>query len=281
MNIYEDYLKDLNQDLECLEREPLDALSKSEQGMKKITLVIKELRDRVVLEGFSGANEEIYFFKHIKPQMFGKLIYYRKLFTIESKRPRSTNEAQRQYFVTQIDKLQEYFNNNQEFYHYYRSGATFLDEHYFMRRNAEIAFHLDTFHVLTDIPFSTSHDSSVAIILAYNQLIAYSRKEIGKLDNSYKKTTGSHKGNSMPKLFWTSTKVDLIELIYALHASGAINRGAANINDIADSFEMLLETDLGDYYRTYTEIRSRKLHRTKFIDKLKESLDQHMLNLDR
>ncbi|PKQ44224.1 RteC domain-containing protein [Confluentibacter flavum] len=281
MNIYEDYLNDLNQDLECLEREPLDALSKSEQGIRKITLVIKKLRDKVVLEGFRGKDEEIHFFKHIKPQVFGKLIYYRKLFTMESKRPRSTNEAQRQYFVTQIDKLQEYFNNNQEFYHYYRSGATFLDEHYFMRRDAEITFHLDTLHVVTDIPFSTSHDSSVAVIMAYNQLIVYSKKEIGKLDNGYVKITESHKGNSIPKLFWTSTKVDLIELIYALHASGAINRGAANINDIADSFEILLETDLGDYYRTYSEIRSRKLHRTKFIDKLKESLDQHMLNLDR
>ncbi|MCB0447991.1 MAG: RteC domain-containing protein, partial [Gelidibacter sp.] len=83
------------------------------------------------------------------------------------------------------------------------------------------------------------------------------------------------------KLFWTAHKVDLIELIYALYTSGAINRGTANINDIANSFEILLGADLGDFYRTYSEIRARKIHRTKFMDALRESLDRHMLNLDR
>lgn len=280
MTIYEDFLNTLNQDLESLEQEHLDALAKSEKGIKVTTVIIKELRDQVVTKGFHGKDEEKHFFKHTKPHVFSKLIYYRKLFTIESKRPRSCNEAQKQYFVEQIDTLQEYFNNNLEFYHYYRSGATVLDDHYFLRRNADVRLNLDTFHFLIDTQFSTSHDSSVSVIIAYNMLIAYLKKEMEKLDYKHGKSNGSQRKKSIQKLFWTSNKVDLIELIYALHASGAINRGAANINDIADSFETLLEMDLGDYYRTYLEIRSRKIRRTKFLDKLKDSLDQHMLNLD-
>ena len=259
----------------------MDTLTKFVQGIKITTAVIKKLRDCAVSKGFEGKDEEIHFFKYLKPQIFSNLIYYRKLFAIESKRPRSTNEAQRQYFVLQIDKLQEYFNTNQEFYHYYRSGATFLDEHYFLRKNADVSLNLDAICFLTDLQFSTSHDSSVAMIMAHNKLILHLKREMLRLDDTPLKITESHRKRAPSKLFWTANKVDLIELIYALYTSGAINRGAANINEIADSFETLLGTDLGDFYRTYSEIRSRKIHRTKFMEKLKESLDQHMLSLDR
>jgi hypothetical protein len=119
------------------------------------------------------------------------------------------------------------------------------------------------------------------MIMAHNKLIAHLKREILKLDNIPMKTAQSHGKRANRKLFWTAHKVDLIELIYALYSSGAINRGAANINDIAGSFEMLLGTDLGDFYGTYSEIRARKIRRTKFMDKLRESLDRHMLNLDR
>jgi hypothetical protein len=36
--------------------------------------------------------------------------------------------------------------------------------------------------------------------------------------------------------------------------------------------EQIFNIDLGNYYHTFIEIRSRKSNSTKFIDKLKESL---------
>lgn len=281
MSNYEDYLNGLNQDLERLEVEPMDVLRKSEQGIKITTLTIKRLRDQVVSQDFVDQAAEIHFFKHIKPQVLGKLIYYRKLYVMESKRPRSTMKLQRQYLIAQIDSLQSYFDKHHEFCRYYRSDATILDTHYFLRSSTDVPLYLEAFFVFTDPTFSTSHDCLVAIIIAYNKLILYMKKELVKLDRRSIITAPSHKRKSIAKLFWTGNKVDLIELIYALYASGAINRGTANINEIANTFETLLETDLGDYYHTYSEIRSRKIHRTKFLDKLKDSLDRHMLNLER
>ncbi|MDO6761860.1 RteC domain-containing protein [Tamlana sp. 2_MG-2023] len=280
MNTYKGFLNDLNQNLECLDQEVLDVLTRSEKGIKATTIVIERLRDRVVLNGFSKQEDEKYFFKHIKPQVFSKLIYYGKLFSIESKRPRSTCEAQKQYFVDHIDKLQDYFNRNLEFYHYYRREDTRFDNQYFLRDKLDIRLHPDTFHFLSDEQFSTSHDHSVARIMAYDLLIVYLKKEIEKLEANFGRLSHAELKRSNPRLFWTGNKVDLIELIYALHASGAINRGNAGIKEIATTFETVLEMDLKDYYRTYLEIRSRKIRRTKFIDKLKDSLDQHMLDLD-
>lgn len=78
------------------------------------------------------------------------------------------------------------------------------------------------------------------------------------------------------KLYWTESKTALIELVYALHAQGAVDNGKADIKDIAAVFEHLFGVELGDYYRTFLEIRVRKTGRTKFIDSLRNSLIKRM-----
>ena len=45
-----------------------------------------------------------------------------------------------------------------------------------------------TFHCLTDEQFSTSHDSTVATILASDMLITHLKKEVEKLENQVMET---------------------------------------------------------------------------------------------
>lgn len=273
MKKYEEILKKLETELEKLESETEDTLHKAESGIKITKEVLEQLRDLVVNQHFKKASIEIDFFKNVKPQVYSKLIYYVKLFNIESKRPRSSNKSQSKYLNKHIDKLQIYFNDNLEFYHYYRRGATTLDEQYFMRGKADIRLYPDTFHFFTDKQFSTSHDSSVATILAYDMLIIHLKKEIDKLENNNgMETINSPNPMLSSKLFWTGSKTDLIELIYALHSSGTINSGTADIKEMAAVCEQIFNIDLGNYYHTFIEIRSRKTNSTKFIDNLKESL---------
>lgn len=166
--IYENKLKELEKSLELIESESSDVLLKAEKGIKEAKLTLEQLRSHINKTNFTNASFEIDFFKNIKPQVYSKLIYYVKLFNIESKRPRSSNKSQIKYLNNHIDKLQIYFNDNLEFYHYYRRNATTLDEQYFLRGKADIRLYPDTFHFFTDKQFSTSHDSTVATILAYN-----------------------------------------------------------------------------------------------------------------
>lgn len=225
-------------------------------------------------------NEEILFFKNIKPYVFSKLIYYVKLFSIESKRPRSSNKSQVKYFNNHIDRLQNYFNDNLEFYHYFRRGATFLDEEYFIRGKADIRLFPDSLSFFADDKFSSSHDTTVATIMAYDMLIIYLKREIDKLENNNSMETNYGAFTNQSKLFWTGNKTDLIELIYALHSSGSVNSGTADIKEMASACEQMFNIDLGDYYRTFLEIRSRKINQTKYIDKLKDSLENKMLDSD-
>lgn len=273
-------IESLNREINQIESEIDDILIKAEKGIKITKSYLESLKESTEAENFKSKTSEIEFFKNTKPQLYCKLIYYVNLFNIESKRPRSSNKSQIKYFNKNIDKLQIYFNDNLEFYHYYRTGATFLDEQYFLRGKADIRLYPETFHFFTDSQFSTSHDSSVATILAYDMLIVHLKKEIDKLTNSNNMETNINAFQNQSKLFWTGNKIDLIELIYALDSTGVINSGTADIKEVASMCEQVFNIDLGNYYHTFIEIRSRKINNTKFIDKLKESLINRMVESD-
>ena len=280
MKKIEKIVKELDYNLDFLEKETEGAIEKAEEGIKITKRVLEQIRIMFLKKKTISKEDEIIFFKYSKPKVYSRLICYVKLFSIESKRPRSSNKSQIKYFNNHIDKLQDYFNDNLEFYHYYRRGAKFLDEEYFIRGKADLRLFPDSLSFFTDDKFSTSHDTSVATILAYDMLIIYLKKEIGKLENYNNMETNYGAFKNQSKLFWTGNKTDLIELIYALHSSGAINSGTVDIKELASSFEQMFNIELGDYYRTFLEIKSRKINQTKFIDKIKDSLTNKMLDSD-
>ncbi|MGJ8743679.1 RteC domain-containing protein [Polaribacter sp.] len=280
MKKIEKIVKELDYNLDFLEKETEGVLEKAEESIRITKRALKQIKILFLRKKLIPKNEEILFFKNMKPYVFSKLIYYVKLFSIESKRPRSSNKSQVKYFNNHIDRLQNYFNDNLEFYHYFRRGAIFLDEEYFIRGKADIRLFPDSLSFFTDDKFSTSHDTTVATIMAYDMLIIYLKREIDKLENNNSMETNINAFKKQSKLFWTGNKTDLIELIYALHSSGAVNSGTADIKEMASACEQMFNIDLGDYYRTFLEIRSRKMNQTKFIDKLKNSLENKMLDSD-
>jgi hypothetical protein len=117
--------------------------------------------------------------------------------------------------------------------------------------------------------FSTSQDMLWAKVKAMYRFIHYIREALKKLnvDDAEIFEEKNHK-----VLVWTATKTALIELIYALYSSGALNHGAIDINSIASSFEDFFNIRLDNVYKTYNEIKERKSSRTKFLEELMMSL---------
>ena len=173
-----------------------------------------------------------------------------------------------------------YFDETLEFYEYYRRNSIFLDEKYFLRGQADIRLHPETFHFFSDGKFSTSHDGAVANIMAFDMLIVHLKTEIDKLKNKNFKNLKAKVDVSPSNLYWSGSKTDLIELIYALHSCGVINDGEADLKEIASISETMFNVQLGDYYRSFLEMRQRKINLTKFIDKLKQSLLKRMEESD-
>lgn len=276
MEIYTKLIAELEQNIKTLNLENIDIYFISEQGVKFCNKTLDQFRELVVNGAFNSHKDEINFYKNIKPQVLSKLIYFVENFNIESKRPKTGIKAQTKYLNNYIKTLQKYFNNHQEFYHYFKRGATNLDEQYFLSKNATIRLNKEDYQFFTDSQFSTSHDITVATFIAYEKLIVKLKLEITKLKTGINMSGIEKAFQKEYDLNWTGSKTDLIELIYALQSSGAINNGKTDIKQLAQVCEQLFDIDLGDYYRSYLSIRIRKTGRTKFLSFLREKLLKRM-----
>ena len=277
--IYNHLYEDLEDKLRMIDLEEDNILKKSEQSFQTALQAINQLRDDLQQKPLVSQNDEISFFKEIKPKFVSKLIYHLSVFNIETNKPHGGIKVRRKYYQNELDKLKRYFDNNLEFYRYYRTNSNYLDHKYFVRGKQDIRLTLDSFYFETDPNFSTSHDFKVSNILANDLLNVYLEDELNKLSLT-DLNNGKSQVEPKVKLAWTDSKVALIELMYALQAKGVFNNGAADLKEIAAFFDDLFDLDLGQYHRTFLEIRIRKTGRTKFLDSLQESIIRRMDEAD-
>jgi hypothetical protein len=275
---YSILLNNLNEQLNFIDLEIDDQIKKCEQAITVILKSINELKKAATKTNFKSKSEEIQFFKEVKPLFTSKLIYFNLVYRIEMKKPNGGNKILKKYYNNELLKLKAFFDNELEFYQYYRSGSTYLDYKYFLRGEVDIKLALDSYYFESDMSFATSHDFKVATILANDLIELYLENQLLMLENNENSEKSQRKPNV--KLTWTGSKVALIELIYALHTEGVFNNGAADLKDIAEYFEHTFEIDLGQYRRVFLEIRARKSDRTKFLTTLNDSLQKRMENSD-
>lgn len=271
-------LSSLNEQLNFIDLEIDNQIKKCECAIEIILKATEEVKKIIIKNNFKSDSEEILFFKEIKPQFTSKLIYYNVVYKIEMKRPNGGNRILKKYYLNELQKLKAYFDNELDFYKYYRSGSSYLDYKYFLRGKYDIKLALDSYYFETDNSFSTSHDFKVARILANDLIQLYLEDQLIMIDNKELGDKSQRKPNV--KLIWTGSKVALTELLYALNAEAVFNNGNTDIKDIANYFEHVFEIDLGDYYRTFLELRMRKTSRTKFLSSLTDSLIKKMDEAD-
>lgn len=277
--IYNHLYEDLEDKLRMIDLEEDNILKKSEQSFQTALQAINQLRDDLQQKPLVSQNDEISFFKEIKPKFISKLIYHLSVFNIETNKPNGGIKVRRKYYQNELDKLKRYFDNNLEFYRYYRTHSNYLDHKYFVRGKQDIRLTLDSFFFETDPNFSTSHDFKVSNILANDLLNVYLEDELNKLDLR-DMANGKSQVEPKGKLVWTESKVSLIELMYALQARRVFNNGTADLKEVAAFFEDTFGIELGQYHRTFLEIRIRKTGRTKFLDSLQESIIRRMDEAD-
>lgn len=85
---------------------------------------LEDMRTYIVNHPFSNKEEEIYFFKHIKPEVLSRLLYFTEIYNTEMRKPHGSIEVLKKYYNDRLDELTSYFESNLDFYQYYRSKAT-------------------------------------------------------------------------------------------------------------------------------------------------------------
>ena len=255
--------EDMKTQLETIAQENQEIITRASKSLTLIKSCLNKLRDFVYQYQFQDKKEEIEFFKEIKPVFASQYYYYDRIISMKVNEPFGGLDALKSFYFLQLEQLQKFVKHNQEFYRYCLSNSTHFDDKYFTREDSP----LKGFDV--DIRFSTGFDTVLALILACQMLKDHLIDLIKKLSSEFSEISPS-------LLAWTGTKSDLVELIYALQSSEAINNGKADIRQIAQSFEAIFNISLGNYYRRFQEIRLRKNGKTNFLDQMKEKLEQRL-----
>ena len=236
---------------------------------------LEDMRTCIVNHPFSNKEEEIYFFKHIKPEVLSRLLYFTEIYNTEMRKPHGSIEVLKKYYNDRLDELTSYFESNLDFYQYYRSKATHLDSHYFVRGHIDFKLCPNCVPYDRDPEFSTCYDHKAAQILANDMLCIYLNKKLHGVD---KQVIIAKSRSFLPEhpFRWTATKIAAVELGYAIYAAGILNNGQADIKEIMTFMEASFQIDLGDYYRTYITMKDRKKDRTSFLNSLIKSLLKKM-----
>lgn len=273
-------LKQLNSNLQAIELKETTIISKAQNSISCIKITLGKLKNFILHYTFKNKEEEILFFKEIKPEILSKLIYYMSVYKIEISRPKGSCSTIETYLLAELERLKYFFDHNIEFYHYYRTGCTHFDNVYFLRnRDFHTPINFDCFYFERDVRFSTDYDYKIAKIMANDLLELYLKSQLAKL-NENAETDQKLPSRLKKRETWTASKTDFAELIYALDTSKCINYGNIKLIALTSYMEDVFNISIGDIYRIYLEMRERKGSRTQFLDRLKDKLIERMDEAD-
>ena len=240
-----------------------------ERSLMEIDSAIRAIKVDVSLYQFSTVADEVYFFKEIKPVFISQFIYFSKLLSIEAAKPNAGELSLKEYFECELELLKNFYENHTDFYEYYRRKATYLDQKYFVRNQFDLKTKIEAGLYDYDEKFATSHDHLISQIMANDRLEKYLLKSIAEINvYVYEKITDKS------PLQWSASKSALVELLYALHNTRSFNGGNIEFSEIIKFTEKSLNINLGNFYKTLHEIKSRKTNPTKFLQLLSDHLNQ-------
>jgi len=225
--------------------------------IKSANIAIEKEIDR---NGFASSEDEIFFFRHVKPPLYSFQIAFTKLRKIELLRPAFDKKKFKSLVKQNLDFIQAQYLDYPEFTRYYNSSSTHNDELYFLSSNR---IQLDCFPHLYNDKFSTGYDLIAAYLLAYQFLINH-------FDQSEKNVQQEVVKSSIK---WSLGKVDFVELISGLHAIASINKGEIDLKTLCSQLGQLMGVEVKDIYGTRNELKERKGEKFKLFRQIIDALE--------
>ncbi|SNR66247.1 RteC protein [Lutibacter agarilyticus] len=256
-----------------IEKSNLTQLLQLKKKINRTKNCLNELRREVLLNSFDSPKKEIYFFKHQKPYVKGRLIFYLNLNGYLHEKPKGSKSEQRKFVNLKLSEISKEHCRHIDFINYYKLEESKNDKTYFLRGEEQLELFIDNTTIFEDPEFSTLRDHLASKVVAYDLLIKFYEKQL----ESFKKKNSKPpikevRAQQDTGLKWTASNTDLIEWILPLIKAKAINNGNVEMSKIVEFCKNNFDVDVGNIYNTFSQIKNRKKDPTKFLDKLKIAL---------
>ena len=81
----------------------------------RLQSILNDLRTKIQTYVFLTKEDEILFFKTQKPEILGRLLFFYKIYKIETQCPNGSDEVIRNHINRELDSLTYFFNRNLDF----------------------------------------------------------------------------------------------------------------------------------------------------------------------
>lgn len=246
-------------------------LQLAEHSFHVVESCIEQLKEYILSNGFKSIEQEISFFKEIKPLFQKELVYFFEVFAIESDKPQVSIEKQKSYYNQCLNSIDLYFDRNQKFYNYCRANKAYLDEIFFLRQSPGTEEWPINKHDF-DSRFSTPYSMTLSTLQAYERLREFLQIAIATEGSPILQAAEKKKRN----VAWTDSKAALIELLYAIHSRGSVNFGNISVKQLVTDAEDFFNINLGNVYTSLLTMGIRKKGRTPYLHSLIQSLENRL-----
>lgn len=270
-NLYSEMLEQL----EKINSSMLDSVGNLSASLSLMRETMFSLREYIRVHSFLNEEQEIGFFKYVKPRFAAWQTYYIELNNLISSTPIGTDQMIRDYYINEIGIIDRFFKINAFYHQYYVKDEHSKDNIYFLRNNrSQFPPCGELFTIESD--FSTELDYLFSKFRAYEMLRDYIIKRIKFLYQESDRSSVMELVAKRKRL-WSGDKVELVEIAYGIYYTRRLNNGKAEISDIIDWLEESLDIDLSQAYRMFVDIRRRKtISYTKFLDEMRHEIYIHI-----
>lgn len=263
-------LQEFNTRISSAESEEFESLTVIKECIKICQEYLLRFKKIVLENGFISIEDEIYFFKTAKRQVYSLLYYYSEIYNIEIRRPIGNETIQLDFVTREYQRISLVYSSYSQYYHYLRTSSDALDQQYFTRKELLLDPNIPWFYYDSDTHFSTGYDSIFAVLIASDRLCEYLLMP--------KDSKTRHKTSIIdPKDFeWSGSLVSFCEIFDALDVAKYFGGKVQGIRKVFSFFGPLLNVHSNNPNKIRDEISMRKRNRFVAIDDLKLNYERHL-----
>jgi hypothetical protein len=143
-----------------------------------------QLKDLITTHLFGSVEEEIFFFRKIKPAFTSEVEYYSLLYHAELFKPTGNPAEVREFWLREKKRMEKFIEKYKDFYLYYTQGDTDKDGQYFLRSAGDPDASGEGNLPDPERESTTSYDELVASILALERYVLYVDNELESIAGS-------------------------------------------------------------------------------------------------
>jgi len=251
----------------------LKLTDRNHRGPERYLRGLEVIRERIGKLRAQGAKfiregeREIEFFRHVWPAFYSRLLLYIRLHDMELSRLTTPADHWPAVVGKEEAKVADFFRTNRDFWRYYHSGASGIDEQFTRAYSQGRIF--EPLSLIMDRDGATVASYRAACCIAMSDYGTWLREERAGL------TAGVGSVADLGYSFG-STDADLAELMFGLQAAGAVRYQGqpADMSRMQKWAKLVFGREVANIYDRGRLLRNRKKEKLAFFKKIASALER-------